>query len=81
MELNSDKYHLLVSGNRNEEIFMKIGGDIIWGNSSVKLLGMNIDRGLKMNKHINEICAKANHKLSVLSRMCSFLSQNKKRII
>ena len=48
---------------------------------SVKLLGMNIDRGLKVDKHINDICAKANHKLSVLSRMCSFLCQNKKRVI
>ena len=81
MKLNSDKCHLLVSGNHNEEIFMKIGGEIIWENSSVKLLGMNINRGLKMDKHINDIYAKANWKLSVLSRMCSFLSQNKKRII
>ena len=81
MKLNSDKCHLLVSGNYDEEILMKIGGDIIWENSSVKLLGMNIDRGLKMDKHINDICAKANCKLSVLSSMCSFLSQNKKRII
>ena len=81
MQLNSDKCHLLVSGNHNEEIFMEIGGEIIWENSSVKLLGMNINRGLKMDKHINDIHAKANRKLSVLSRMCSFLSQNKKRII
>ena len=81
MKLKRGKCHLLVSRNHNEEIFMKIGGDIIWENSSVKLLGMNIDRGLKMDKHINDICAKANRKLSVLSRMCSFLSQNKKRII
>ena len=81
MKLSSDKCHLLVSGNHNEEIFMKTGGDIIWKNSSVKLLGMNIDRGLKVDKHINDICAKANHKLSVLSRMCSFLCQNKKRVI
>ena len=51
-----------------------MGGDIIWENSSVKLLGMNIDRGLKMDKHIKDIYAKANHKLSVFSRMCSFLS-------
>ena len=81
MKLKSDKCHLLVSGNHNEEIFMKIGGDIIWENSSVELLGTNIDRGLKMDEHINDICAKANRKLIVLSRMCSFLSQNKKRII
>ena len=45
MKLNSDKCHLLVSGNHNEEIFMKIGGDIIWENSSIKLLEMNIDKG------------------------------------
>ena len=69
MKLNSDKCHLLVSGNHNEEIFMKIGGDIIWENSSVKLLRMKIDRGLKMDKHINDICAKANRKLSVIKNV------------
>ena len=31
-----------------------------------------------MDKHINDICAKANRKLSVLSRMCSVLSQSRK---
>ena len=39
---------------------MKIGGDIIWENSSVKLLEMTY---------------------MPRQRMCSFLSQNKKRII
>ena len=29
MKLNTDKCHLLFSGNHNEEIFTKIGGDII----------------------------------------------------
>ena len=72
MKLSSDRCRLLVSENHNGKIFMKIGGDIIWENLSVKLLGMDVDRGLKMHKHINDICAKANRKLSVLSRMCSF---------
>ena len=69
MKLNSDKCHLLVLGNHHEEIFMKIGGDIIWENSSVKLLRMKIDRDLKMDKHINDICAKTNRKLSVIKNV------------
>ena len=65
MKLNGDKCHLLVPENYTEEIFMKIGADIIWENSFVKLLGMNIDTGLKTEQHINDTCAKANRKLSV----------------
>ena len=79
MKLNSDKCRLLVSENHNGKIFMKIGGDIIWENLSVKLLGMDVDRGLKMHKHINDICSKANRKLSALSRMCSFFYLKIKR--
>ena len=70
MKLNSDKCHLLVSGHY-EEMFVKIGNDIIWESKSVKLLG----------KHMDKICSKANRKLSVLSRMPSFLSVRKRRIV
>ena len=35
MKLNCDKCHLLVSGHHYEEMFVKIGNDIIWESKSV----------------------------------------------
>ena len=57
-------------------MFVKIGNDIIWESKikSVKLLGITIDKELKFDKHVDKICSKVKRKLSVLSRMRSFLS-------
>ena len=41
--MNSGKYHLLVSGNKYEQMWDKIGDDKIWKSRTVKLLGITID--------------------------------------
>ena len=81
MKLNTDKCHLLVSGHKFEEIWMKVGKDQIWEEKKVRLLGITIDNELKFDQHITEICLKANKKLSILSRMSKFLSFDQRRII
>ena len=81
MKLNSDKCHLLVSGHQYEEMFVNIGKDKIWESKSVKLLGITIDKELKFDKHIDQVCLKANKKLNVLSRMQNFLSAKKRKVI
>ena len=81
MNLNTEKCHLLVSGNKNEHMWEKVGNDKIWKSRTVKLLGATIDKQLKFNEHVLNICKKASRKLSALSRMSSFLSLNKKIII
>jgi len=81
MKLNTDKCHLLVSGHKAEEMFVKIGGDLLWEKKSVKLLGITIDSALNFNQHIHEICSKANRKLSALSRICRFLNFRKRRLL
>ena len=43
MKLNTDKCHLLVSGNKNEHMWVKVGNDKIWESNTVKLLGVTID--------------------------------------
>ena len=44
--------------------------------------GITIDKDLKFDKHVNKICLKINRKLiNVLSRMWSFLSEEKIRMI
>ena len=81
MKLNTDKCHLLISGNKNEHIWAKVGNEKILESKPVNLLGITIDNKLKFNEHVTNICMKASRKISALSRISSFLSFDKKRII
>ena len=81
MKLNTDKCHLLISGSDSEFMWAKIGEDVIWEDSSVKLLGIDIDNQLKFDKHVAGICLKAGRKLNALIRMAKFLTFEKRRII
>ena len=81
MKLNTDKCHLLISGNKHEHIYAKVGHDVIWESNSVKLLGVTIDNDLKFDKHVSNICLKANRKLSALARVSKFLSFQKRRTL
>ena len=81
MKLNSDQCDLLVSGHHYEEMFVNIGIDKIWESKSIKFLGITIDKDLKFDKHIDQVCLKANKKPNVLSRVQSFLSAKKRKLI
>ena len=81
MKLNTDKCHLLVSGHKFEEMWMKVRNDCIWESKEVKLLGVTIDNELKFEKHVSNLCLKASRKLSALSRMGKYLSTEKKRVL
>ena len=76
MKLNTDKCHLLVSGHRYEEMWIKVVKDGIWESFRV-----TIDNELKFDKHVYSMCLKAGRKLSVLSRMGKFLSFENKRTL
>ena len=79
MKLNTDKCHLIIAGNKYEHIWAKLGEELMWEENSVKLLGVTIDRQLKFDKHVFDICTKAGRKLSALTRMISYLTFDKKR--
>ena len=51
--------------------------DLIRESNNVKLLGITIDRDLKLDKHVLKLCIKANPKIGALSRMAKLLSFNK----
>ena len=78
--MNSDKCHLLVVGHKFEQIWVKIGTDLIWESNSVKLLGIKIDNHLKFDKDISLLCAKANGKLSARARICYYYFPSEKYI-
>ena len=52
---------------------VRIRGDMMWENRTVKLLGITIDNELKFDEHLTNICIKANRKLTVLTRMRKYL--------
>ena len=47
---------------------------MFWEENEVKLLGITIDNELKFDKHILNICSKANKKLSSLCRLKNILT-------
>ena len=66
MKLNTDKCHLLISGNKNEYIWAKLDEDIVWESNDVEFLRVTIDNNLRFDKHISIICLKENRKFSAL---------------
>ena len=79
MKSNSDKCHLIIVNNQDNNI--KIGKDIITSKTSVKLLGVTIDNKLNFNEHVDNICKKANNKLHALARIAKYLNPDKLRIL
>ena len=70
-----------MSGSKYEYFRAQIGKDNFWEDNEVKLLGKTINNTSKFDTHINNICAKANQKSIVLSRMRNILNFEQKRII
>ena len=56
MKRNTDKCHLLISGNKNECMWVKLDDDTVWENNDIELLGVTIDNNLRFNKHASNIC-------------------------
>ena len=81
MKMNPDKCHLLISGYKHEVCFASLDSNIIWEDNTVKLLGITIDRDLKFDTHITNICDKASKKLCALMRLSKILSVEKRRAL
>ena len=79
-KLNADKCKLLVS-QRNEDLSLDIGGEIITCEKSVKLLGIKIDNQLTFSEHISNICKKVSIKLHALARVSQLMHQDKLRLL
>ena len=55
MKLNTDKCHLLISGNKNEQLWAKLDRVIAWESNDVKLLGIALGKNLKCDKHVSNM--------------------------
>ena len=74
MKLNQDKYQLLISIYKHENIWARIGDVKNWDSLKQKLLGVVIDRDLSFNEYVSSLCKRAGRKLFVLSRLSNLMS-------
>ena len=81
VKLNTDKCDLLISGNKNEQMWAKLDRNIVWESSDVNFLGIRLDNNLKFDKIAPNICSKANRKRSTSIRVAEFLPFKKVRIL
>ena len=81
MELNSNKCHLLISGNKHESMISKIGCSQIIETYLVKLLSVKIESELSFNTYLITVCKKASQKLNALSGLCSIIPLDQRRCL
>ena len=81
MTLNASKCHLLVSGYRHELMFASVGDALLWEEDSAKLLGIIKDSSLTFDSHVTMLCRKASQKLTAISRLSNFMSQEKRILL
>ena len=77
MKVNTDKSHLLLSGNT--KLTSNIDNNITESEMKQELLGITIDSTLSFEEHVNKICKKASRKLNALARISSYMDIQKQR--
>ena len=58
-----------------------VGGRIIGKSNQEKLLGITIDKNLKFDKHLTNLCKKASAKVTALSRLIKIVPLEKKKVL
>ena len=71
---NPSKFKLMFLGMKEGNLTLFIDNNLIMPSKSVKLLGITIDKELKFDLHIDNICKQANEKVCCLYRIRRFLN-------
>ena len=64
-----------------ENVHVIIGTSLIKNSDCERLLGIDIDRKLKFENHINQIRSKARAQIKVLARIVPFLNKRKRKLL
>ena len=76
MVANPKKFQLMFLGLKgNRRLRLNIQENKISTTDHVKLLGIEIDKKLKFNKHIETVCFKVNQKINAFSRLNHYISR------
>ena len=82
MVVNASKFKAILFGlNSKEDIVLEVGGCSIDVANSVTLLGVTIDSKLKFNRHVLQVCQKANNKISAFSRISKYLDEKQSLLL
>ena len=79
MKVNTDKSHLLLSGNKKLEA--NVDDNIIVSEQQQELLGISIDLNLSFENHVTNICKKTSQKINALARISPFMDISQRRVI
>ena len=79
MKVNTDKSHLLLSGNT--KLISNIDNNLIESEKQPVLLGITIDSSLSFEEHINNLCKKASQKLNAPARIFRYMDIQKCRTL
>ena len=61
--------YFLLSSTSQEHLWVKVGDQVIWASNQEKLLGVTLDKKLKFDKHVINICKKASAKVTALGKV------------
>lgn len=82
MKANPNKFQAIISHrNASPHITFKIAGADIISQSSVTLLGVQIDQKLNFKDHITKLCKQAAKQINVLKRLSNLLDRQSKLLI
>ena len=62
-------------------MYIQVGDQIIWESQKEKLLGVTIDKKLKFQTHLRNICKKTGANVTALMRLAKIMPFQKKRIL
>ena len=79
MKASHDKCHLLLS--TQERFSIQIANFTIKSSKVKRLLGINLDKNLKFDIHVQSICQKANGKLNAVAIITNYMELPKKRFL
>ena len=82
MILNPGKcYFMCITKNISDSELLKLNDLYLKSSKEVKILGTTIDRNLKFNVHIKNVCRKVGQKLSVLLSISSHINTDKNALL
>ena len=83
MIVNPNKFQLLIISSKKDlsKSFLKINGAELTMESSVKLLGIEIDNKMNIEKNISSISKKASNQLNAICRLQTFLGHKEKEAL
>ena len=81
MKLNQSKCHFIIATHSAELFWIKVGDQVIWESPRERLLGIEIDKGLNFQKHVQTLCKVAGGKVTALNRLINIVPMERKKIL